>query len=50
MNEGSGCFSCNIFRCSLAQLCPTLCDFMDLSTQGFPVLHYLLEFARIHVY
>ena len=27
-----------------------LCDPMDCSTQGFPVLHYLLEFAQTHVY
>ena len=28
--------------------CPTLCDPMDCSTRGFPVLHYLPEFAQIH--
>ena len=27
-----------------------LCNFMDYSTRGFPVLHYFLEFAQIHVY
>ena len=27
---------------------PTLCDPMDCSTPGFPVLHYLPEFAQIH--
>ena len=27
----------------------TLCDPMDCSTPGFPALHYLLEFAQIHV-
>ena len=27
----------------------TLCDLMDYSTPGFPVLHYLLEFAQTHV-
>ena len=27
--------------CSVAKLCPTLCDSMDCSTQGFPVLHCL---------
>ena len=26
--------------CSVAQLCLTLCDPMDCSTPGFPVLHY----------
>ena len=35
--------------CSVAQLCPTLCNPMDCSTSGFPVLHYLLEFAQTHV-
>ena len=28
-------------------LCPTLFDPMNCSTPGFPVLHYLLEFAQI---
>jgi len=27
-----------------------LCDPMDCSTPGFPILHYLLEFAQTHVY
>ena len=27
--------------CSVAKLCPTLCNPMDCSTPGFPVLHYL---------
>ena len=27
-----------------------LCDPMDCSTQGFPVLHCLLEFAQIHLH
>ena len=31
--------------CSVVQSCPTLWDPMD-STPGFPVLHYLLEFAQ----
>ena len=35
---------------SVAQLCPTLCDPMDYSMPGFPVLHYLPEFAQIHVH
>ena len=30
-------------------LCPALCDPMDCSTPGFPVLHYLLVFAQTHV-
>ena len=38
------------FHCcySFAKLCPTLCDPMDCSTPGFPVLHYLQEFAQTH--
>ena len=32
------------------KLCPTLCDVMDCSTLGFPVPHYLLEFAQTHVH
>ena len=38
------------FYCSVAQPCLTLCDSMDCSTPGFPVLHRLLEFAQIHVH
>ena len=34
----------------IAQLCLTLCYPMDCSTPGFPVLHYLWEFAQIHVH
>ena len=35
--------------CSIAQLCSTLCDPMDCSMPGFPVLHQLLELAQTHV-
>ena len=35
---------------SVAQSCPTLCDPMNCSTPGFPVLHYLSEFVQIHVH
>ena len=35
--------------CSVAKLRLTLCDPMDCSTLGFPVLHYLLEFAQVYV-
>ena len=37
------------FCCSVSQLCLALCDPMDCSTPGFPVLHYLPEFAQTHV-
>ena len=29
--------------------CPTLCDIMNCSVTGFPVLHYLLEFVPTQV-
>ena len=57
------CFDClcfslySVFRlcpkawcCSVAQLCPTLCDPMDRSTPGFPVFHHHPEFAQTHVH
>ena len=37
------------FCCSVTQLRPTLCDPMDCSMPGFPVLHSLPEFAQSHV-
>ena len=36
--------------CSVAKLCLTLCNPMDCSTPGFPVLHRLPEFAQVHVH
>ena len=38
------------FYCSVAKSCPTLCDPMDCTTPGFPVLLYLPEFAQTHVH
>ena len=38
------------FCYSVAQSCRTLCDSMDCSRLGFPVLHYLPEFAQTHVH
>ena len=35
---------------SVAQSGQTLCDPMDCSTPGFPVLHHLLELAQTHVH
>ena len=40
----------NCCCCSLAKSCPTLCDPMNCSIPGFPVLHYLPQFAQIHVH
>ena len=34
----------------LAQSCPALCNPMDCSTPGFPVLHYLPEFAQTFIH
>ena len=36
--------------CSVTQSCPTLCDPMDCSTPGFPVIHYLLKSAQTLVH
>ena len=33
--------------CSVTQLCLTLCNPIDSSTPGFPVLHYLPELAQL---
>ena len=39
-----------LLGCSVTKSCPTFCNLMDCSMLGFPVLHYLLEFAQIHVH
>ena len=36
--------------CSVAESCPTLCNPMDYSTPGFPVLYYLPELAQTYVH
>ena len=36
--------------CSVTQLCPTLCNPMDCSTPGSPVLPHLLERAQTQVH
>ena len=46
--EGSG--KSSVQFSSVAQSCPTLCDPMDCSTPGFPVLDHLLELAQTHVH
>ena len=43
---GGTCFCC----CSVALSCWTLCNPMDNSMLGFPVLHLLLELAQTHVH
>ena len=36
--------------CLVTQSCLTLCDLMDFSMPGFPVLHYLSEFAQTYIH
>ena len=38
------------FCCSVAQLCPTLCEPLDCNTPDFPVLHDLLESDQTHLH
>ena len=44
-----GCLLC-LFVASQSLRCVLLCDPMDCSTPGFPVLHYLPEFAQTNIY
>ena len=46
--EASGWMKQDLICCcfSVAQSCPALCDPMDCSMSGFPVLHHLLEFVQ----
>ena len=36
--------------CSVSQSCLTICDPMDCSTPGFPVLHHLPELTQTHIH
>ena len=50
ITNASLCLSCCCYcYCSVAKSCVTLCDSMDCSTPGSPVLLYLPEFAQTHV-
>ena len=40
---------CVSFCCSVAQSCLILCDPMDCSITGFPVLHHLLELKLMSI-
>ena len=44
------CIEEDCYCSSVAQSRPTLCNPMDCNTPGFPVLHYLPEFAQTHVH
>ena len=43
---------CSLWCCyySITKSCPTLCDPINCSTSGFPILHCLPEFAQTHVH
>lgn len=38
------------YCCSVLKLCLALCDSMECSILGFPVLHYPLDFANNNLY
>ena len=44
------CVLVKVICCSLVKSCPTLWDPMECSTPGSSVLHYLPEFAQVHVH
>ena len=44
------CWTSAYCYCAVAQSCPTLCNPVDCSTPGSPVLHHLLELAHTHVH
>ena len=50
MSRGSTLLLCTHSCCAVMKLCLTLCNPINGSMPGFPVLHYLPEFARTHVY
>ena len=41
---------CCYWCCSVTKLCLTLCDPMDWSMSGYPIPHYFLESAQVHVH
>ena len=52
--SGLGCRGelcvCGFCCCWVTQSCPTVCDPMDWSMPGFPILYHLLEFAQTRVH
>ena len=53
MAQAAGLHVSELSSCLLllvTKSCLTLCDPMDCSTPGFPVLHHLQEFAQTHVH
>ena len=49
-NYNGLCDYVTVCCCSTAKSCPTLCNPIDCSMPGFPVLHYPPEFAQTHVH
>ena len=43
------CMNIYICCCYVAKSCPALCNSVNCSMLGFPVLHYLPEFAQVRV-
>ena len=43
-------FHFSFYCCSVTQLCLTLCNPMDCSAPGFPVLHHRSDLARTHIH
>ena len=50
LNKKRGKWTACCYCGLVTQLCLTLCDPMDGSTPGFPVLHHLQELAQTHVH
>ena len=50
MDMGFGLIALYLCCCSVAESRPTLCDLVDWSMPGSSLLHYILEFAQIHVH
>ena len=50
MDKKTGSARQSNFCCSVTKSCLTLCDPTDCSMPGFPVFHYLPEFAHTHVH
>ena len=48
LEEGDSDFSI-VCSCSAANSCPTLCDLMNCSMPGFPVLHSIPKFAHTYI-
>jgi len=46
VTPGNGDYCC----CSVTKSCLTLCNPVNYSLWGFPVLHYLLEFAQTYIH